>query len=807
MRSLTSLAPAVLSSALALLPLCYQPCPSAAETTDGATSFTHDIRPILAANCFACHGPDDAAREADLRLDLRESALAQGVIVPGQAGASPLVERITSSDPNLVMPPPDSGHRLSPVQQRTLQTWVEQGAEYAAHWSFSPPMRPALPAVRSADWPVNGIDCFILARLEQAGLATSEQADPYALVRRVYLDLTGLPPTPELADEFASSPTLPAYERIVDELLASPHFGEHWARVWLDLARYADTKGYEKDFPRDIWPYRDWVIRAINADMPYDQFTIEQLAGDLLPQSTADQQIATAFHRNTMNNDEGGTDDEEFRVAAVKDRVDTTMQVWMGLTAGCAKCHAHKFDPISQEEYYQLFAIFNQTADADRFDDAPVIRLETIEQQQQLKELRRQLADLGKKTSATRPTALAAPGGSSPAAEATERRPAENAAESALKKSLEELEGRVAKLPIMRQLDVAQQRTTHIHLRGNFLDPGAEVQPEAPSAFGRLGDAAPHDRLALARWIMANDNPLTARVAANRMWARLFGVGLVETEGDFGLQGAPPSHQLLLDWLAIEFRDADEWSLKKLCKTIVMSSTYRQSSTCTAEQRAVDGRNRLLGRGPRFRLPAETVRDQALAAAGLLSRTMFGPPVMPPQPPGVWKSIYNSRKWETSEGPDRYRRALYTYWKRTSPYPPMVIFDAESREVCAIRRLPTNTPLQALVLMNDPAYLEAAAALAKRMAIEGGATDSSRLTRGFRLLLVRPPADDEVRRLEQVRSAAAAKFAAHPEDALQLLRQCRADAEVPPDLQPHEFASYVVAASVLLNLDEAITLN
>ncbi len=784
-------------------------------------SFTRDIRPLLSANCFACHGPDEASRQAGLRLDQRQSAVEHGALVPGDVEASLAAERIGSVDSDLIMPPADSGFKLTAEQIELIKRWIDQGAEYSPHWSFVSPTRPMLPPVENSDWPSSDLDYFVLHRLEQAGLKPAPRADPYTLVRRLYLDLTGLPPTPEIADKFALDPSDEAYERLVDELLPSSSFGEHWARVWLDLARYADTKGYEKDFPRVMWPYRDWVIRALNADIPYDQFTIEQLAGDLLPSPTRDQLIATAFHRNTMSNDEGGTDDEEFRVAAVKDRVDTTIQVWTGLTVGCAKCHTHKFDPISHEEYYRLFAIFNQTADTDVFDDTPVLRLETLEQRDAIASFRRKTAEQSEHSKRSGsadagvpaefvalPTGDSGAGGSSAggsSAEDAEKLRAEESQGAALEQQLKEVEETVTKLPIMRELGEAKRRTTHIHLRGNFLDPGDEVTPGVPAAFGSLAEGLPQDRLALGRWLVADENPLTARVTANRLWARFFGVGIVETEGDFGSQGAPPSHPKLLDWLALDLRDVHQWSLKKLCKAIVMSETYRQSSEVDPAKLKADPQNRLLSRGTRFRLSAEATRDQALAASGLLSHKMFGPPVMPPQPPGVWKSIYNARKWETSEGEDRYRRGVYTYWKRTSPYPSMLIFDAESREVCAIRRVNTNTPLQALVIMNDAVYLEAAAALARRMIDEGGERPEARIARGIRLLLIRRPAAGEIARLEQLRVAAEEKFSSQPGDVHEFLQSCNAEQFMPENSKT--FASYIVVANVLLNLDEAITRN
>jgi hypothetical protein len=787
-----------------------------AATCTGDTSapvdFAHVVRPILSANCFACHGRDEEGRKADLRLDERAPAIEYGAIVPGDVATSLLIERITADDLELRMPPAGTGHRLTETEIELLKRWILQGAKYAEHWSFVAPTRSSIPSVITAEWPRNSIDFFTLRRLEESGLKPSPQADPFTLVKRVYLDLIGLPPTPEVADRFAESPSEKAYEQLVDELLASPKYGEHWARVWLDLARYADTKGYEKDLPRDMWPFRDWMIRALNADMPYDQFTIEQLAGDLLPSPSREQLIASAFHRNTMSNDEGGTDDEEFRVAAVKDRVDTTMQVWMGLTAGCAKCHSHKYDPISHEEYYQLFAIFNQTADRDAFDEAPVLSFASDEQSKKLDDLQRKIASLERETLPAESQTRSGAAEADPTLTKTDipiplvaSKRAEQLTD--LKQQVQILEDEITNLPVMRELPEDQRRRTHIHLRGNFLDLGEAVSPGVPEAFGSLDGEARPDRLALAKWLISPENSLSARVAANRIWARFFGIGIVETEGDFGSQGAQPSHPQLLDWLAVELRDTYQWSLKRLCRAIVLSATYRQASTIEPAKMQVDPRNRLLSRGPRFRLPAETVRDQALAASGLLSPKMYGAPSMPPQPLGVWKTIYNARNWVTSDGEDRYRRALYTYWKRTSPYPAMLIFDAESRDVCTVRRIATNTPLQALVLMNDQVYLESAAALARRMIDEGGSAAEGRLARGFRHLVTRAPNRDELSRLEELRLAADRKFRDNPQAAADFLKSCNVSSELTSPLHLEEYASYVVVASVLLNLDEAITRN
>jgi len=672
-------------------------------------SFNRQIRPILAKNCFACHGPDEHSRQANLRLDTRADATGQtgghAGIVPGNSAASRVFIRITH--PKTPMPPPAAGKRLSEQEVELIKRWIDQGAPYDRHWAFEPPVRPPLPKVERAGWPKNEIDYFVLARLEAEGLSPSPEADRYTLIRRVWLDLVGLPPPPEAVAAFVSDDSPEAYERLVDGLFNSPHYGERWASVWLDLARYADSKGYEADRLRSMWPYRDWVIRALNENMPFDRFTILQLAGDLLPVPTQDQLIATGFHRNTMTNDEGGTDDEEFRDAAVKDRVATTGQVWMGMTWGCAQCHNHKFDPLSQKEFYQLYAFFNQTEDSDKIDDRPKLRLD------------------GKTTTL-----------------------------------------------IMRELPADKRRETRIHRRGNFLDPGEAVEPAVPAAFHPFPEEAPRNRLGLAKWLVDKRNPLTARVVVNRFWSRLFGAGLVETEEDFGSQGAPPSHPELLDWLATEFMRLD-WDMKAIQKKIVMSATYRQSSDATPALLERDRFNRLLARGPRVRLEAEMVRDQMLAVAGLLSPKMYGPPVMPLQPDGVWQVVYSRDRWETSPGEDRYRRALYTFRRRTSPYPAAITFDAPSGEVCTMRRIRTNTPLQALVALNDPLALEAASRLAARVLGEGAASIESRIERAFRTVLVRPPEPAEVERLRRLYEEAKAKLEQDPMAARKLLDPAR----------------------------------
>jgi hypothetical protein len=577
--------------------------------------YGRDVLPILSAKCFACHGPDEEGRQADLRLDLEAEVKADRdagrVIAPGNPDASELLIRVTSSDADVVMPPGDSHKPLTAEQVEILRRWIAEGAAWGRHWSFEPVVRPQVPpAAADRPPPASPIDGFVAARLAERSLAIREPAPPHTLARRLALDLIGLPPDPAAADAFAADPTPAAYEQLVDDLLARPQFGEHWARTWLDLARYADTKGYEKDLGRTMWPYRDWVVEALNADMPLDRFTEEQLAGDLLPESDPDttrrRQIATAFHRNTMSNDEGGTDDEEFRVAAVKDRIDTTVQVWMGLTMGCAKCHTHKYDPISLHDYYAFYALFNQTEDADRGDDEPRLAIISPKERAERDRLKQEV-DLAERELKAQPTP-----------DTPEWKAAKKKAEAA-KQARTRREQSLTLLPIMRELPAEKRRITRIHNRGNFLDQGDAVTPTVLAAFGPLPEGAPTDRLGVARWLVSPDNPLTPRVWANRVWARLFGTGIVETEEDFGALGSAPSHPELLDWLAVEYRDGG-WSLKKLVKTIVMSDTYRQRSDVTPALAAADPRNLLLSRGGRYRLSAETVRDQApagdAAAAG-----------------------------------------------------------------------------------------------------------------------------------------------------------------------------------------------
>ncbi len=1152
--------------------------PSAAANPQAAVSFAADIKPLLSNRCLRCHGPDEAARqgagEGGLRLDTFAGATVDlggyAAIVPGNPAASVLLARIASTDPSTVMPPPGGGEPLSAAEVEAFNAWVTGGATYERHWSYVPPVRPEVPAVSHAGRVRNPIDAFVLDRLEAEGLEPQPEADRVTLIRRLSLDLTGLPPQPEAVDAFVADQSPEAYERLVDRLLADDGYGEHQARHWLDLARYADSSGYADDPPRSIWGFRDWVIRAFDANMPFDRFTTLQLAGDLLPGAGPDEHMATAFHRNTMTNSEGGTIDEEFRTAAIVDRVNTTLGTWMGTTIACAQCHTHKYDPISQVDYFRLYAVFNNTADADRGDETPLLEFFTPQQEAERARTSAAIADTETVLATDTPALVAArqawdtgfpravnwkkahpyaatialatpekspdipttidadgtvhfpavgpravaqieiplegtlagvrlefpgeaslPGGSSghagnfvltgisarlepadaaasprgrfvrielpgadkilslaevevfgsgtniargqPATQAStthdapasravdgvteggfyaansvthtatspdpwwevdlgaegpierivvwnrtdggvgtrlagarvilldaQRQPAwQTVLETAPETSLalapaggrevpltvafasrsqdgfpatrvlaaadetKELDGgwapggaepaslvvapaepvvvqpgerlrlslrersrhdnhtigivrievssdprikewaglpadvvailvkpaaerspeettrladhyrravatetaaarerigalnaeraaiKPAKVPVMVELPDGQRRVTKLQYRGNWQDLGAEVAegvPEAfavpvtPSAQGKI------DRMALAGWLVDPANPLTARVTVNRIWERLFGVGLVSTSEEFGSQGERPSHPQLLDWLAVELLEGG-WDTKALIRRIVSSATYRQRSKADPALASRDPENRLLASGPRVRLAAEMIRDQALAASGLLSRKKGGPSVNPPQPNmGLTAAFGSGIDWQTSPGEDRWRRALYTTWRRSNPYPSMAAFDAPNREVCTIRRPRTNTPLQALVTLNDPVYVEAAQALARRMRTEGGSTDAERAIRGFRLVLARQPTPAETDLLLTLHSESLADYLQTPEEARKMATE-PLGAVMPPTPEPTpadmaDLAAWTVVANVILNLDE-----
>jgi mono/diheme cytochrome c family protein len=1021
--------------------------------------FQRDIRPLLSESCFQCHGPDESKREAELRLDTRDGLLAERdgkrVVVPGDTAASEIIRRITADDPDERMPPADSGRTLTGAQIELVRRWVEQGAPWERHWSLVTPVRPTLPAVESRDWPRGAIDALVLARLEREGLAPSPEADKWTLVRRATLDLTGLPPTIDEADAFVADERPDAYERLVDRLLASPSYGERMAAPWLDAARFADTSGYQNDGPRDMWRWRDWAIDSFNRNMPWDRFIVEQIAGDMLPGATRDQQIATGFNRNHRGNAEGGIIPEEYAVEYVVDRVDTTFTVFLGLTMGCARCHDHKFDPFTQREFYQVFAYFNNVPEYGRAikegNSPPYIQAPTPRQEEELARLDRELAaaqeraaelepmlaaeqaewesmlpaeariewsvtdgligywpldddlanyvptadlDLNLLPDDLDPTALvdgrlnraarfdgksvlrggyvghfgyfdsftlsawvyptakrggtiisrmtdeaeadgyylamhngklqlnlikrwlddsirvetqdAIPadrwshvtatydgsrkaagvriyvdgvsqplvvhydflnqsfatgeplrigGGGGPdgrftgrlddvrvyercvsadeaawlsvaesIGEIAARDPdartsaqsgklracflAEHAPEllrnahqrvASLRQQRTRLDERVPTVMVMQEM--AQRRPTHLLERGQYDRPGERVEPGVPASLPALPPEAANNRLGFARWLVDPGHPLTARVAVNRWWQQFFGTGLVRTTEDFGAQGQPPSHAELLDWLARELVDSG-WDAKRLQAAIVTSSTYRQSSRVTPELAERDADNRLLARGPRFRLSAEMIRDQALAAAGLLTGPLGGPSVKPYQPEGLWTDIATDNEYVQDHGADLYRRSLYTYWKRTITPPTMSVFDASSRETCVVRTTRTNTPLQALALLNEVTFVEAARVLAERVVREEGAP-KAQIERAFRLVLCRPPDEEELRLL----LAGFERHLAHFRNDLAAADELTSVGEYPRDeaVDVAELAAYTATASVILNLDEALT--
>ncbi|MBL9162750.1 MAG: PSD1 domain-containing protein [Planctomycetaceae bacterium] len=737
--------------------------------------FNRDVRPILSENCFACHGFDASAREAGLRLDTRAgSTSAQAgaaAVVAGDSGKSQLIARIMSSDDDQVMPPPHSNKRLTADEKETLRQWIDQGAEYEAHWSLALPRRPVLPPISWTDHP---IDRFIQARLDQEKLAPSPLADAATLIRRTSLDLTGLPPTLAEVDSFLEASAIDAeaaYHDLVDRLLRSPHYGERWGRWWLDQARYADSNGYSIDAPRQIWKYRDWVIEALNADMPFNQFTIEQLAGDLLPGAAESQKVATGFHRNTQINEEGGIDKEQFRIDGIFDRVATTGTVWLGLTVGCAQCHDHKFDPIEQREFYGLFAFFNSQDEPAMKVFGPGVDVDRLTAE--FAEAERQAhayvasraSELATWESGLTPEMKS---GLSPEIEMIlalppERRSGEQtrtlfAAGFGEDPSFRRLHDRLWELdealnrPVttLVMAELPQPRKTTVLINGDFTRPGEEVAPGTPAALHPFAPPSGRPtRLDLARWIVSPQNPLTARVIVNRIWQQYFGRGIVETENDFGLQGAAPSHPELLDWLAVEFMER-QWSLKEMHRLIVTSHTYRQRSADRPELRDADPRNYLLGRQQRIRLDAEIIRDVGLAASGLLSPKLGGPPVYPPIPAGVMSQGQVARDWTVSPGADKNRRGLYTFAYRASPPPFLNVFDAPDGVSCCTRRIRSNTPLQALTLMNDAAFMEFAVALEHIIKKDG-------LETAFRRCLARSPEADELAVLKRLDALTAAR--------------------------------------------------
>lgn len=819
---------------------------SAAEPT--AVDFNRDIQPILADRCWNCHGRDKPT--AGLKLSNREGAVAplengHRAIVPGKPDESELIRRIEAADPDVVMPPPETQKPLTDRQKKLLRAWIAAGAEYAPHWAFVTTKRPELPAVSHPKWCRNEIDQFILQRVDQEGLSPSPEAPKEIWLRRVTLDLTGLPPSLEELDAFLADNTAEAYESVVDRLLKSPRHAERMAMHWLDAARYADTNGYNNDETRTMWPWRDWVIEAFAEGMPYDQFLTEQLAGDLLPDATLAQKVATGFNRNHVLTTEGGIFEEEYHVEYVADRVHTTATVFLGLSLQCARCHDHKYDPFSQKEYYQFAAFFNNVPDRivgynkGRMAE-PLLKVPSKAQVQAIANLQARKVELEKAFASHRdaidpeiakweksltPDAIAADELllqlrdllATPADQRTDAGREDlrqyylnhvDAEAMRLRIDLATNANRIAEIDkdipvtmVMQELE--PKRKMFVLNRGQYDQPTDEVVEDVPAVLSPLPADAPKNRLGLARWLTSPTHPLTARIAVNRWWELLFGTGLVETAEDFGIQGSLPSHPELLDWLATELI-ARQWDQRAILKQIVLSASYRQSSHVTPMLLDRDPRNRLITRGPRYRLPAETVRDNALFVSGLLKEHAGGPSVKPYQPEGLWEDVSVERrdKYVVDAGDSVYRRSMYTFWKRTCPPPTMSAFDAPDRETCVIRRARTNTPLQALVLMNDPTYVEAARKLAERIQPLGDSADQ-KLAAAFRIVLSRGPSLQETKIMLGLYESALRRFQNDAEAATKLLSVGQAPRD--ERLEVAELAAWTAVCTTLLNLDEAIS--
>ena len=881
---------------------------------ESTVDFSNHIKPILNKHCIVCHGGVKKSGGFSLLFENEAFAATESgkpAIIPGNAAQSPFIQRLKEDDPELRMPYKKS--KLSKDEIELLTKWVDQGAKWGQHWAYTLPEKVEIPeATQSAGissndsegFIQNDIDHFILRTLDNNDLEPSLPAESNIIARRLAMDITGLPPNDSLFTDFTSGKI--TYENLVDELLSQDGYGEKWASWWLDQARYADTKGYESDLGRTMWQYRDWVIKALNNDMPYDQFTIEQLAGDLLPQPSVDQLIATAFHRNTMNNGEGGTDDEEFRVAAVVDRVNTTFEVWQSTTIGCVQCHSHTYDPFKNREYYNLMAFFNNTRDEDTSEDEPTLKFYTPDQKKEIKNIvdwisnhgspkiaekyqnfltytepiyhshlikkfkngnvegRLSLRDNGscylndiytqganfmylKYSSGIDGTTMTIRKDSAegeilsqfvvnktpgtivrkipfkkideklnlyieannnnissksalgyftwfaflpdmPEAPKGEYRSIEDSL-------LELLNTDTASLPILVENPDYRKRTTQVFERGSWLMKTDTVQPSTPQSLNAWNDAWPKNRLGFSKWLVSKENPLTARTLVNRVWQQIFGRGIVASIEDMGSQSEPPTHPELLDWLALRLMNEHNWSIKALVKDIVMSGTYRQSSKNNAKLYNLDPENRLYARGPRVRLAAEQIRDQALAVSGLLSTKMYGPSVMPPQPDGIWQTVYNGGNWVESQGEDKYRKALYTYLKRTSPYPSFLTFDAGSREVSTVRRTITNTPLQALVTLNDPVYLETAYHLAKIMD-QGNNVDTS-IRQGYKKAVLVDISEEKLSALKELYNISLSDFKDTPKSIKEFI-------SYEPDANAN-LAALTVVANAIMNLDEFLT--
>ncbi len=769
MRKIVLLLLLSVSAAVFLIQSCHNGSGTANGRPGGAISYNFDVRPILADKCYACHGPDANKRKAGLRLDIRDEAYKAlkdnpnaHALVPGDPFHSELYLRVSSKDTSEMMPPPSSNLSLTPDQISTLKQWISQGAKYEKHWAFAVPKQSPLPDVNNKNWSRNEIDYFILNKLEQKGLEPNEEADRERLLKRICLDITGLPPSIELMDKFLNDTSSQAYEKTVDDLLKSPAYGEKMAVHWMDLSRYADSHGYQDDNYRSQWPWRDWVIHAFNENMPYDRFVTWQLAGDLLPNPTKEQLLATGFNRNHKITEEGGAIDEEYRVEYVTDRTNTFGRAFIGVTLECAHCHDHKYDPFSQREYYQMFAFFNNVQ--ERGLEATVGGPETYA-----------------------------------------KKPLMQISNDDVKGVLNFINKQdTNKLIVSVMGDSNKVRPTYILKRGQYDSHGDSVEPGTPKAILPFGDY-PKNRLGLAEWLFDKRNPLTARVFVNQIWQELFGRGIVKTASNFGIQGELPSNPELLDWLAVDFIN-HHWDIKWLVKKIMMSATYRQSAVISPEKLKADPENIFLSRGPRFRLPAEFIRDLVLCSSGLLVKTIGGPSVKIYQPAGLWESSTSGRgiltTYKQDHGEKLYRRGLYTFIKRTLPPPSMILFDASNRDQCEVKRSNTNTPLQALVMLNDPTVLEASRVLAVKLMIESVPT-ADKIAKAFRTIVCRKASVKEMKILEDYYEDQVNGFTGKKENAEKLLSA----GEHPMNEKVDEVsaAAMMQVITTIYNLEETIT--
>jgi mono/diheme cytochrome c family protein len=801
------------------------------EAKPGEIDFERTILPILSNNCFTCHGPDAAKRKGDLRLDDEKEAKKKNdegriAILPGKSAESEIIKRILTDDPSDRMPPAKANKTLTRAQIDLLRKWIDAGAPWGEHWAFRPLVKPEVPKGAA-----NPIDAFIRARLERERLKPSPEADRTTLLRRVTLDLTGLPPAPEETAAFLADRAPDAYERAVDHLLASPRYGERMAWDWMEISRYADSNGYQGDAERTMWPWRDWVVKAFNENLPYDQFTIWQLAGDLLPEATREQKLATGFNRNHPINGEGGRISEENRVEYVMDMTETFGTVWLGLTLTCSRCHDHKFDPILKKDYFGLFAFFNQTPVNGGGGDpqtAPVLEMPTAEQTEkiakldsenlvalaEMREVEAQLLSVhegplaGKLESITKHKDVL-----KVACDKRSRQQFEDLSKGFEKvapeyakaaKKCRDLQdqrssARKAVTRVMVMEDMPKPRKTYLLDKGLYDKRQDETSAGTPGKLPPLADDAPRNRLGLAKWLVSPEHPLTARVTVNRFWQMLFGIGLTKTSEDLGRQGEFPVHRELLDWLAADFRDS-KWDVKRFLRQVVTSQTYRQSSRVTPEILQADPANRLLARGPRFRMASWMIRDQALAASGLLVDKPGGPSVNPYQPAGVWEeTTFGNKRYKQDHGDALYRRSLYVFWRRIIG--PTMFFDTTSRSTCTVKPTRTNTPLHALATLNDPTYVEAARALAER-ALEAK-DDGARIDRAVRFVLGRGAKDEERKVLLSAVERLRREYAARPEDAKKLLKV--GESKRNESIDPVEHAAWASLGLALLNLDETVT--